>query len=108
MMSRTPKQRTEIAKALQAAKRHLNTGRPGDCRTSHICFAIQMAEVSGEISGQLSQAASRVISNRLEGHAGAWSWLHNVAGVPDTEITHPAVQAWRHAWLNQLIEEFES
>lgn len=86
-----------------------------------ICTAIENA-----VGHRTAARAKQIISQRLNGWAYAPSWLastivhgsavhpHNVTDKQFAEIRvwrqkqkDKDIQAWRHAWLDQLIAEFK-
>ena len=88
-----------------------------------ICTAI---DDSDDVNKQSKSRAKKIVQGRINGWSYATSWLastviHGTALSPDTatddqfnEVTRwkasqsrKALQAWRHAWLDQLIAEFE-
>jgi len=105
----TKEQRKEIAAVFRAAKKYLWNGRaygPNPGNWVYICFAIDDTRRQGGKSGQAADNATSVIQDRLTPRGCVDSWLAHEAKV-DVSLLHPAnVQAYRHRWLNALIEEF--
>ena len=104
--------RAQIAKAFKAARRHLAISWVQDGRTAYICLAIVEAREMNEISRSAADAAMKVIGNRL-GHNQATVGLWLVANVPESHHilkgdwkNNTIIQAYRHRWLDALIEEF--
>ena len=101
--------RKQIAAAFKAAKRHLQ----GPCRrgeeltkTHMICYALNQSERRGQASRKTIDAAKRVIMRRLSPCFSCGTWLQNTQGVPARHLTFNNLQAYRHRWLDALIEEF--
>lgn len=101
MRNYTKEERLQIAQAFRAAKERLWDGRGQwpDGMNSSICFAIVE---SGHPS---KQGACAIVDERLDGQPYLGTWLR-AQGI--TDFTRQQLQAHRHAWLDQLIEEFES
>ena len=105
----SPADRKLLHETFKAAKKHLATGslsQPdlyfgGRWYNMHrfICWAIEDTKLSGVY------IAKQLITNRL-GCAFAEKWLRDVHGIHADELTMPKMQAWRHAWLDKLVEEF--
>lgn len=110
----------KISEVFKKAKKHLST----DFKQG-ICLAIQDALFhyrDSETRASLHEAVS-IVQERL----GMWSYAHHWLGAKvlfgnrpvvyheDRERVYEwahrqsekSIQAWRHAWLDQLIEEFE-
>jgi len=98
----------QIAKAFKAAKKYLWKGEINGPGTSYICFALSKAEDNGDITQEQSDCACDVISERLGGtYATVPSWLRERIGARAfNKVTFKQIQAYRHAWLDQLIKEF--
>lgn len=101
MRTYTKEERLQIAQAFRAAKQVLWDGRGQwqDGTDLFICFAI---ERSGHPS---EQDACAIVHERLDGRPSLGTWLM-AQGI--TDFTRRQLQAHRHAWLDQLIEEFDS
>lgn len=105
----TKKNRALIHAALVAAKPRLRT-RQRDTRVTHICFAIAFP---GEKRTAGQRMAQNMIMSRLRQWSSVGSWLvHKVPGF-DEWVEHASerqyydnLQAYRHRWLDALIEEF--
>ena len=88
-----------------------------------ICTAI---DDTNDVDEQSKARAKEIIHSRINGGSHATSWLastviHGTALSPDTATddqfdevarwkvsqSREALQAWRHAWLDQLITEFK-
>ena len=99
-----------IAKVLRDAAPYLNTGKhihEGD-RARCICFAIDKGIFASTLNDNVAGVhICREISIRLGDSATMAEWLIK-QGIPEYQLTHNRVQAHRHAWLQQLIEEFDN
>lgn len=89
-----------IASALIASKRYLaadaNQLRSVN-KYQHICSALHRVNTVG------AKMALDVIADRLDGkHYTVYYWLQRRGYSPTTD----QIQAYRHRWLNALIEEF--
>lgn len=93
----TPEERKQIASALKYAKRKLShTGF--DTKNNHICFAL-----SDSVGANMARS---IIMRRL-GKAGSVTyWLGQKGLIKIYGYNKSLVQAYRHRWLNALIEEF--
>lgn len=101
MRTYTKEERLQIAQAFRAAKELLWDGRGQwpDGTDLFICFAIVGSGHPSE------QDACAIVHERLDGQPALGTWLM-AQGI--TDFTRQQLQAHRHAWLDQLIEEFES
>jgi len=74
-----------------------------------ICFALRLAAMSPEskISQRSLTATRAIINRRLDGCNTIPRWLQLKAKIPPKLLTFNNVQAYRHAWLQSLIKEFE-
>ena len=94
-----------IVKALRYAKRYLWDGSATRAYSEFICNALP--------DGAADTIASTVILPRLRAWCGDESVttfrqaLHRVTYHLPTDLSSKAVQEARHAWLDQLISEFE-
>ena len=99
--------RKQIAAAFKAAKRHLQgpiqQGEP--TKTLMICYAIAACERRGQVSHKTALQARRIIMKRLAPNGSCYTWLRN-QGVPEMHLTSNNLQAYRHRWLDALIEEW--
>lgn len=101
MRTYTKEERRQIAQAFRAAKGLLWDGI-GPCPSAEkmaICFVLD------ESGHPFEEAAREVIAERLDGWITLGDWLRE-QGI--TEWTSQQLQAHRHAWLDKLIDEFES
>jgi hypothetical protein len=96
----TPKQRRQIVEALKACKQYLWDGERdvGD-KAYCICFALRRTFLHG------AYLAVDVIDARIGEGNSLGRWLR-YRGIPWKELTDDNMQAYRHAWVDQLIEEF--
>lgn len=114
MTTYTANQRAAIARALKAAKPLLwdGTGDAPDSWSnsnqvrSYICDAILSAGRIHAITGEEAWAARELIHERIDRCFSLADWLKTRAGIKASDITPPRLQAYRHAWLDQLIAEF--
>jgi len=100
----------EIAKAFKAAKKHLRLNDSVN-KTAYICIALLDARKNGDITRDQWTCATDVISNRLGGPGSTYgtvtSWLRARIGHQEVDrASDVQIQAYRHAWLDQLIKEF--
>lgn len=106
----TPKNRALIHAALVEAKSRLSRSAVDPGRVTFICFAICLP---GE-EPTLGQCMARdMIMSRLQGYSTVVSWLSTnspkfcvEASVLGMRAMDDAIQAYRHRWLDALIEEF--
>jgi hypothetical protein len=111
---------SKISELLREAKKVLPTDeREGICSAIHSAYVLQK-----NYSSRARCEALSTINERL----GSWQYAHHWLGAQVLFGKHPlrswkdrekairwandqpteAIQAWRHAWLDQLIEEFEA
>jgi hypothetical protein len=96
----------KTSKIFIEAKKRLWDGQDNGGIT-YICVSID--HVRGGSSELQRYWAKRVISDRLRGHSTAYQWLVEMVGRESVEAAgHAARQKWRHAWLDQLIAEFQA
>ena len=69
----------------------------------HICLALDKA-----VGWKKSSGLRLVIMSRLRPYEGVRTWLREVVGVPWDQLTDENVQAYRHRWLDHLINEYQS
>ena len=113
------RQRQDLVKAFTAAKKYLSPvkrGLSGDGRRKYICFCLQDAVRSCEITLKQAEAAKCLIEARLVHNDRNWAslegWLEHAH--PELERDRDSdyddagrkIQATRLAWLDSLIEEF--
>jgi hypothetical protein len=96
----------KTSKIFIEAKKHLWDGQDNGGVT-YICTSI--GQVRGGSSELQRYKAKQVISNRLWPQSSAYGWLVVTVGREPVEAAGPiARQKWRHAWLDQLIAEFQA
>jgi len=47
-----------------------------------------------------------MIEERIFPYYSLGGWLEHQAGIRERDLTNNRMQAYRHAWLKQLIKEF--
>ena len=96
-----------ILRALKAAKPFLWDGRSPllDKVEEYICDAMAMAVRHMPLGADEVAAARKVIMKRLKPAPSLDYWLHR-QGVLWVNMSPERLQYHRHAWLDQLIEEF--
>ena len=98
----------QIANAFRKAVPFLRTDELDGGKTSFICFAVDDATDCGRVDRRACDKACEIIGKRLGVGCGSiHTWLRR-QGIPEKDLTHDRVQAHRHAWLQQLIKEFET
>ena len=96
--------RLAIAQALKNAKPYLSHGN--DNKEEFICFSIELG-VQRIPQHRAARLAKHVIMERLDGCFTAEDWLKYTVGIAAVNRAgFVALQAWRHRWLDSLIEEF--
>ena len=100
-MKFTKEQRKEICASLKQAKKRVCYGysHNNEHKLRHICFALWFTENGGEL-------ACEVIHTRLGDRQNVRDYLMYDVGVPEYQLTQENIQAFRHRWLDSLIEEF--
>ena len=106
--------------ALRAAKKYLWKGdgswgeftRDPD-KLSYICDSISSAYYEGHITHKAKIAAVKTIMSRLCPHVSVGQWLEHNVGYRikfgrEHDTYNKQVQAYRHRWVDALIEEFEA
>ena len=76
-------------------------------KTEFICYAMVRAANKPSEDG-LAQTFRDDIEVRMHPWTNLWSWLECEAAIPRKNLTHPAVQAHRLAWMNKLIKEYKA
>lgn len=97
----------QIAKVLKNGVKHLvrhERERFNDDKYSFICYAISFGNPDAILVDQVKE----IIHARLGDSVTCYSWLREVAKIPERELTFDKVQAYRHAWLQELIKEFSN
>lgn len=97
-------------KVLKGAKALLWDGA-SECDTQvhtheYICSAIQSYCMKHYPTDSI--VLKKLIHSRLGGYATFRNWLQFQCDIPAHELTNKAVQAHRHAWLDELIAEFSA
>lgn len=94
----------KISEQFRAGKARLWRGRgvSGKHLRKSIPDALFLAE---RYTGRQTREAQWIVEDRL-GYLSDFDWLLE-QGVPLQEMTRTRLQQWRHAWLDQLIAEFE-
>ena len=94
--------RKEIARAFRNAKSHLKTGAVGP-GSYFVCIAIIMHPGTPR---RISDAAQKVVSDRIAPHPSVAAWLRLQPEVCHGNMDTKNLQEYRHRWLDSLIEEF--
>lgn len=81
----------------------MSTGTDDWDKPAYICYAIEKTRCSFPDK----EKAKAVIMNLLEGNYTFGGWLENVKGIENTRVG-AKMQETRHAWLDHLIEHYES
>ena len=85
------------------AKNFLSTGSAVIGKTEYICYAIERTRCSGADKDR----ARDIIMELLDGYLTLGSWLDHKKEI-ENDRRGPKMQATRHAWLDHLIEHYES
>ncbi len=95
----------ELAKVFNAAQKKLSkTGNDG--KHIYICHAINDIDNKYDAMKLFAQV---IINNRLDGCYTVDDWLRtNIKGFNRHKFKQEVIQKYRHAWLTELIKEFES
>ncbi len=102
-------QRKGISMALKAAVGHLRVSdRDAVAGCQHICYALDHAARANPYLMYHADDARTVIRNRLGRHTTVDAWLMNELKVPIEQLVIENLQAYRHRWLQALIEEFSN
>ena len=99
----------QIANVFRAAKKILWDGNSRNhFNIHHICSAISRTNYDYyKFSRPAAWAARNVIMDRL-GYRTVERYLIYKVGVPKKHLTDKNIQAFRHRWLDSLIEEFDN
>ena len=98
----------QIAEAFEAAKK-ITALNGAECisgtKFEFICYALKHVALPG------SAAATAIIMRRFVNEDGNFvgtiqSWLSYQANIVSTLLTDDNVQAYKHRWLDSVIEEF--
>lgn len=113
MKKYTPEQCAQVAEALRAAKRYLGRSHRSvwtPNKERFICYAIEVAYERGFTTAEAAELARRMIAHRL---GGAFYTLEGFVRTHTTSYYSLSaaalvdkMQKHRHAWLDQLIDEF--
>ena len=93
----------KTSEILTKAKDYLWDGKSGK-GTPYICWAVADVRCS---DGDYARIAN-IIALRIAPCNDASTWLRNAIGYNPYEAGEVAVQQWRHAWVDQMIEEFKA
>lgn len=85
------------------AKKLLSTGPCQNGKTEYICYAIEQTRCPFPDK----QKATDIIMKLLDNNYTFGAWLENVKGI-ENDRCGEKVQETRHAWLDHLIEHYES
>ena len=85
------------------AKKFLSTGHGDYGKTAYICYSIDRVRCSARDK----QKARDIIMQLLDNNYTFGGWLENVKGI-ENDRTGAKLQETRHAWLDHLIEHYES
>ena len=85
------------------AKRFLSTGPADYGKTEYICYAIDKTRCSGTDKDR----ARDIIMELLDDNYTLGSWLEREEGIAN-DRHGVKMQVTRHAWLDHLIEHYES
>lgn len=85
------------------AKKLLSTGSVDYGKTQYICYAIDGTRCSNTDK----KKAQDIIMRLLDGHFTFGSWLEHAKGIANDKLG-AKVQETRHAWIDHLIEHYES
>lgn len=85
------------------AKKLLSTGLNGKGKPEYICYAIEKTMCDDVDKAR----ATEIIMEGLSGYVTFGSWLENEKGI-ENDRCGAKVQETRHAWLDHLIEHYES
>lgn len=107
----TPTQRAEMHEAFVSAKQRMWISASDRGKySSYICYSLPPT-----ISAECMRNCLDLIKSRLGRFSNSIkpaydhdvdSWLFHVAKIPSEQLTYNNVQAYRHRWLDSLIEEF--
>ena len=104
----TRKERALIATTFKAAKEWLWDGeeyqRPN--QKAAICYAVSAAAETSMTRLFGYSLALDVVMARLQPEVMVTNYLRKQVKVPEEQMTWKNIQAFRHRWLDSLIEEF--
>jgi hypothetical protein len=102
----TKEQRQAFVKLLEGSKATLWNGKGNKGKQNiYICLALEEAWLDGFATQGDVETLCREIDHRLGNWCSMSTWLLS-QGIPRADITMPALQAHRLAWINLMIEEF--
>ena len=104
----------KTSKVFKIAKKHLSKTYE-DTLTGpqqFICNALELAHDVGEITDDNCMDCQCIVQERMEGAVTLEAWLILKGYLPqkflhDKELCQ-RIQDYRHAWVNELIREFEA
>lgn len=111
---------TKTSGALRCAKKYLWDAETNlwdhDDKYSHICNALNEAHNNKEITYKALISTRSVIMRRLSPSVSVAEWLEKNVGVRyfsgyiarDHKFWSQQIQAYRHRWVDALIEEFKA
>ena len=101
------KLKKQVHAALKAAKNYLRDGETfNNNNTDYICIALTNATKDYFYLFKGAEKAKKIISDRLGICYTLTTWLE-INGITEEELRdYKKLQRHRHAWLDQLIEEF--
>ena len=106
-------QKRRLNKALKAAKEYLatpegftDTGWKAN-ETHFICVAISFAYRDNKITSIQKHNADLFITKCLNCEPTVISWLRKNVPEAESYITPQSIQAYRHRWVDHLIQETE-
>lgn len=108
----------KTSEVFRAAKKHLWTGvgRRG-IKAQFVCQALNRSWARGYVTFGDARLAEKIIDKLLGRHCALEDWLIAKGGVPFNYLYSPRsekrrnrqkLQATRHAWLDHLIQHYES
>ena len=69
----------------------------------YICLAL-----SFNVGFKQTNELRKIIYERIGGFGSIDKWLHDKYNIPKEQFKNEAMQAYRHQWVDMLIEEFEA
>jgi len=103
----------KLSEVFREAKTDLWSGRGQQYQARFICHAINRQFVRHPLHDESIYEAKQVIAQLLEGHVTLDDWLMAKGHAKPHEIItkkgrDEKLQATRHAWLDHLIQHYES
>lgn len=107
-MKLTKEERLAVGEAFKAAKKYLYSGKGdmGPKHRNHICYSLVLAQNYNMNLADAAFTAMDIVSSRLGKSSTVTSWLNKQKEVNPDDMTTKNIQAYRHRWLDALIEEF--